>query len=388
MPELPIPSPAGTKTTKRRILESAVRLFSTKWYGSVSVAEICREAGLSNGVFYRYYPNKAELCKSILATTQQEIAEAVEEVSGVTPRERLAQFVRVVMDFSLYHPDLIAVFREGQYRFIEYERSLEDIYQRGLSRVLGTPINAVESVFALGGIRYCAIRRGLHGEPLDPDSVLAIIERGFFPGLGYRAERVFADLLVPVRRNACEGAKDSLLAAGKALFGERGFVETNIHEITDAAGLAVGTFYTYFASKDAFYAEVIRQTGHDMRRFIASNLPADLNRLEREMRGLWLFINYLQVDVSCYHVVRQAEFILPREADAYYAAFGRGYAKRPLSTDGLASGVDERTAVQFLLGVGHYLGIESVLASGTGDIRDKIEAIGRHYAAGFSERLD
>ncbi|HEX7579510.1 MAG TPA: helix-turn-helix domain-containing protein, partial [Thermoanaerobaculia bacterium] len=36
-----------------RLLAAAVGLFAKKWYGTVSVAEICLAAGLSNGVFYR-----------------------------------------------------------------------------------------------------------------------------------------------------------------------------------------------------------------------------------------------------------------------------------------------------------------------------------------------
>jgi len=384
MPDAVRLSPNG-KETEERILKSAVRLFSANWYGSVSVAEICRDAGLSNGVFYRYFRNKAELCKTILSVTQNRIADALAAVAGETPRERLPQFVNILMDFSYVHPDLIAVFREGQYRFIEYEKSLEELYQRGLSQVLGMEIGAPESIFALGGIRYCAIRRGLHGESLDPASVLAIIEGGLFPGLEARTEKVFAGPLRPPSLDVEEGAKDSLLRAGKRLFGERDFVDTNIHEITDAADLAVGTFYTYFPSKEAFFAELIRRIGHDLRRFIASNLAAEgLNRLEREMRGLWLFMHYLQSDTYFYNIVRQGEFILPEEARAYYAAFIAGYAKRPLSKNGLAAGIDEGTAVEFLLGVGHYLGIESILAAGSGSIRDKIEAIGRYFARGFS----
>jgi AcrR family transcriptional regulator len=386
MPESLRLSSSG-KATEEKILQSAVKLFSSNWYGSVSVAEICRAAGLSNGVFYRYFGGKAELCRTILGIIQKKIAEALEGVEGPTTGERLARFVDILMDFSLYHPDLIAVFREGQYRFIEYETSLEGLYRDSLSALLGSEASLEEATFVLGGIRYCAIRRGLGGIALEPSSVLAIIERGLFPGQKAREEKVFAGPVQPLPEDKGEGAREALLRAGKRLFGEKDFVEANIYEITDAAGLAVGTFYTYFPSKDEFFAELIRRVGHDARRFISSNIPGGLNRLEREMRGLWLFITYLKTDRDCYNIVRQAEFILPAEAKAYYAAFTSGYAKRPLGPDGLAPGLDEATAIEFIQGVGHYLGISSVLAGGPGSLEETIKAIGELFADGLSGRL-
>jgi len=44
--------------TKDRLIESALESFSERWYETVSVAEICRNANLSNGVFYRYFKDK------------------------------------------------------------------------------------------------------------------------------------------------------------------------------------------------------------------------------------------------------------------------------------------------------------------------------------------
>jgi AcrR family transcriptional regulator len=376
-------SPDGNET-KEKLLQSAVRLFSQSWYGTVSVAQICREAGLSNGVFYRYFDDKEELFRSILGVTQEMIAASIANIGEVEQSERLARFTTVLIRFSAEHPDLIAVFREGQYRFIEYERKLEELYTRGLSRAIGCDIGRPENIFALGGIRFCAIRAGLQGMAIRDDSVIAIIEGGLFPDIEASPDRVFSGPVNPLPLEIAEGSVPCLFQAGRRLFGEKGFFETNIHEITDAAGLSVGAFYTHFASKDDFYAELIRRAGRDVRRFISSNLPERLNRLEREMRGLWLFGLYLQSDKDCYNIVREAEFVLPNEVRAYYGAFVEGYRKRPLSGDGLAEGIDEGTAIEFLLGINHYFGIESVFTDSPGNIRAKVEAIGRYMATGLS----
>jgi Transcriptional regulator len=51
----------GPPSSKGRLVQAAIEQFSAKWYGTVSVAEICRAAGLSNGLFYRYFQSKEEI---------------------------------------------------------------------------------------------------------------------------------------------------------------------------------------------------------------------------------------------------------------------------------------------------------------------------------------
>ena len=93
----------------------------------------------------------------------------------------------------------------------------------------------------------------------------------------------------------------------------------------------MGAFYTYFDSKEAFYAELIALVGQDARTFISRNraVPRALNALEFELRGLWLWLVYLSIDKHCYNIVREAEFVLPVAVRDYYGAFAAGYRRRP-----------------------------------------------------------
>ena len=49
------------RETRQRILESARRLFNSKGFADVSIAEIMDHAGLTHGGFYRHFRNKGEL---------------------------------------------------------------------------------------------------------------------------------------------------------------------------------------------------------------------------------------------------------------------------------------------------------------------------------------
>jgi AcrR family transcriptional regulator len=368
--------------TENRLFDAAVGLFAKRWYWTVSVAAICREAGLSNGVFYRYYRNKEVLFRQILEKVLEMIRAAVEFPQGDGPRERLRSLVESLTGFARQHPDLIAVFREGQYRFFEYERRLASTYQKSLSVAVGRDVGLAEYLFALGGVRFCSIRSALHGVHVNLDDLVAILCDGLFRGMSFDPARVFGGAADPLPVALDENARGRLLYAGKRLFAEKGFFETNIHEITDGAGLSVGAFYNYFPSKEVFLSEIIRRVGHDVRAFIARNLQAGtpLNRLERELRGLWLWLVFLSIDKDCYAIVREAEFVLPEAVREYYGLFVEGYRKNPEGN----GDADQATAIEFLLGIAHYLGIEAAFDTHSWSSRAAVQAIGGYLANGFS----
>ena len=384
----------GNPETAERLVAAAVGLFSKKWYGTVSVAEVCREAGLANGVFYRYFDGKEALFKVILGRVLDQVRDALEGVSGGTPRERVRALAQTLFRFAEEHGDLVSVFREGQYRYFEYERRLLGIYTRALGAALGREAGLGEILFATGGLRFCSIRAATGTSRIDFDAVCDLLLDGVYQGLTFDPAKVFGGTAQPLPVPLDEGVRERLLRSGRRLFGEKGYFETNIHEVTGGAQLSVGAFYTYFESKEAFYAELIAQAGHDARVFIATNLadPATgpLNALEFELRGLWLWLVYLSRDRHCYNIVREAEFVLPAVVRSYYEAFVAGYRARPraLRVNAVRPGLDEGTAIEYLMGIAHYSGLESAFDESPLNARSRVEAIGGHLARGLSESIN
>jgi AcrR family transcriptional regulator len=381
----------GKPETAERLVAAAVACFAKKWYGTVSVAEICRTAGLSNGVFYRYFDSKETLFKVILGRVLDQIREALEQVQGDTPRERVRQIAHTLFRFTADHTDLVSVFREGQYRFFDFERRLVAIYTRSLGLALGREIGLAEYLFALGGLRFCAIRSSAKAAGVRFESTCDILTDGLFHGLKMDPAKVFGGTATPLPLPLEEGVRERLLRSGRRLFGEKGYFETNIHEVTDGAQLSVGAFYTYFESKEVFYAELITLVGHDVRAFISRNLAtpdgAPLNGLELELRGLWLWLVYLSIDKNCYNIVREAEFVLPQVVREYYEAFSLGYHKRPaaLRVTSAAPDVDEETAIQYLLGLAHYFGMEAAFDDSPVNARAIVETLGGYLSRGLSD---
>jgi len=56
-----------------------------------------------------------------------------------------------------------------------------------------------------------------------------------------------------------ETIRERLITAGRKLFSRYGLKKTTVEELSHAAGIAKGTFYLFFPSKEALYAEVLLQ---------------------------------------------------------------------------------------------------------------------------------
>ena len=70
-------------TARRRAIESATRLFSTRSYGEVSVAEVAADAGMAKGSVYRHFASKEEL---FVAVVDDVVASAAAELAACASR--------------------------------------------------------------------------------------------------------------------------------------------------------------------------------------------------------------------------------------------------------------------------------------------------------------
>jgi AcrR family transcriptional regulator len=93
-----------------------------------------------------------------------------------------------------------------------------------------------------------------------------------------------ADLAQPRRTRT----RSKLLAAAHVIFARDGFHSARLVDITAEAGVAVGTFYNHYDSKEALLSEVLKEVVDDLtdRDVPASGAEADLvDRLEGSIRS-------------------------------------------------------------------------------------------------------
>jgi AcrR family transcriptional regulator len=70
--------------------------------------------------------------------------------------------------------------------------------------------------------------------------------------------------------------RDALINAAREVFEQHGFLDARVTDIADAAGVAHGSFYTYFDSKEAIFREVANALVGDL--FLASRVGAEVPR--------------------------------------------------------------------------------------------------------------
>ncbi len=69
--------------------------------------------------------------------------------------------------------------------------------------------------------------------------------------------------------------KKEIYNCGKVLFSEKGFKDTNVTDITEMAGIAAGTFYLYFPSKEHLFMEIYLDENDKLKRAIMEDLDAE-----------------------------------------------------------------------------------------------------------------
>lgn len=69
--------------------------------------------------------------------------------------------------------------------------------------------------------------------------------------------------------------KAEILRCGRELFSSRGFKDTNVAEITKMAGVATGTFYNYYPSKEKLFMEIFSEENVKLKRSILESINPD-----------------------------------------------------------------------------------------------------------------
>lgn len=126
-----------------------------------------------------------------------------------------------------------------------------------------------------------------------------------------------------------------LLDASATEFGEKGFHEASVSSITRRAGVALGTFYTYFDSKDALFRALVLDLSRNVRFSARSAFSGDMGALEIEQAALAGFLRFAREHKEMYRIIDEAEFVDPASYRKHYATIASLIAER------LANGVDE-----------------------------------------------
>jgi AcrR family transcriptional regulator len=150
-----------------------------------------------------------------------------------------------------------------------------------------------------------------------------------------------------------------LLEAAAQEFGQRGFHEAAITGITSRAGVALGTFYTYFESKEELFRALVRDMSQATRAHVAEAVRGAPDRLAAERLGLAAFIAFTRRHPELYRIIEEAQFVAEDVYREHYLTFVEGYREGLAAATAkgqIVEGPDELRAWA-LIGMSVFLGM-------------------------------
>lgn len=150
-----------------------------------------------------------------------------------------------------------------------------------------------------------------------------------------------------------------LLDAAAQEFAERGFHEASISGITRRAGTALGSFYTYFDSKDAIYSALVRDMSQAVGVAARAGLSEGSTGAVREREAFTAFLAFARRHKEIYRIIDEAEFADPASFRAHYENTATRIAAR--FDENVANGTmrpgDNEVRAWAVMGMNVFLGL-------------------------------
>lgn len=160
-----------------------------------------------------------------------------------------------------------------------------------------------------------------------------------------------------------------LLDAAAGEFGDHGFHDASISAITARAGVALGSFYTYFDSKDAIFRALVSDMSDAVKQAARAAIDPAASALEIERQALLGFLNFAAEHKEVYRIIDEAEFVDPASYRNHYETIAERIADRLAqgrAAGAMRPGLGEIEAWA-LMGMNVFLGLRYAIWARDGD---------------------
>jgi AcrR family transcriptional regulator len=154
------------------------------------------------------------------------------------------------------------------------------------------------------------------------------------PARGGRRSRVEKSELIRAR----------IFSAAAEIVGKVGYAGASIALITQRAGVAQGTFYNYFQSRQDLLDQLLPTLGDNMLAHIRRSAPGGHDFADLEERGFRAFFDFLRETPPFFRILNEAESFAPESYRQHFDTVSKGYVKflRRSLREGRFPGYDER----------------------------------------------
>ena len=180
----------------------------------------------------------------------------------------------------------------------------------------------------------------------------------------------------------------ALLDAAADEFGEKGFHDAAIAKIAERAGIAIGSFYTYFDSKEAIFRALVRDMSRQVKEHVVPTILRAPDRLSGERAGIEAFIDFVRHHKALYTIIDQARFVAADAHHDHYQGIADGY--RASLDQAAAKGEirpgDNEVRAWAIMGMNVFLGLRYGVWSDDGRADDIARAASELIASGLSHQ--
>jgi len=119
------------------------------------------------------------------------------------------------------------------------------------------------------------------------------------------------------RAERARDVREAIFRAAARVVGEYGYAESSVNRITELAGIAQGTFYLYFESRQALFDELLAHEGRDLLLAMRQAVKGSKSFYEVEERGYRAFFEYMRGHPWMFRVLKEAEVAAPQAHQRY-----------------------------------------------------------------------
>lgn len=137
--------------------------------------------------------------------------------------------------------------------------------------------------------------------------------------------RKLSDGALQARAEKAARVREQLMVSAARVVGEHGYRDASVQRITADAGLAQGTFYLYFASRQALFDELLPHFGLEMLEQVRLRSEGVEGFLELEEVGMKSVVEYLNENPWFWRLLNEAEVEAPQAWQRHHHEVTRRY---------------------------------------------------------------
>ncbi|MFH0974433.1 MAG: TetR/AcrR family transcriptional regulator [Spirochaetota bacterium] len=177
-----------------------------------------------------------------------------------------------------------------------FEKVSNDLYNANSSKLIPDLISILIQVMKSSGIEKVSFRVDILGNIID-----------FFKHDGK-----------PPKKPKSKDKRQAVLDAAMIVFSRTGFHETHVDEIAELAGVAKGTVYRYFQSKEDILREIIKANNEVLTKDLMIIFNKDGHILELIKEAIEYYVEFFDSNKDLYKILTHAPWILNDISDHFY----------------------------------------------------------------------